>query len=120
MQSCQLVRAKPRWISGGIVAGLDWSWVASILNRRWCAFLIQAVWAVVYVIVPSNATVFYADILEEFLVSQGCEAGKVVNFLYVEKSFLVAGEFDFKHEIRQGLHRNCTGEQGLAVDNLFQ
>ena len=120
MQSCQGCELESRWISGGVVAGLDWSRVASILNRRWCAFLIQAVWAVVYVIVPSNATVFYADILEEFLVFQGCEAGKVVNFLYVEKSFLVAGEFDFKHEVAHGFHRNRTGEQGLAVDNLFQ
>ena len=43
-------------------------------------FLVQSVRAVVYAIAPGDAAVFYADSLEELLVSQGCKAGEVVNF----------------------------------------
>ena len=82
-------------------------------------FLVQAVRAVVYAIAPGDAAVFYGDSLEELLVSQGCKAGEVVNFFYVEKPLLVVGESYLKHEVAHGFHRNRTGEQGLAVDNLF-
>ena len=60
------------------------------------AFLVETVWTIVYVIVPSDAAVFYTDSLEEFLVLERLEAREMVNLFYIKDFFLVVGECDLK------------------------
>ena len=50
------------------------------------AFLVETVWTIVYVIVPSDAAVFYTDSLEEFLVLERLEAREMEIF-FTSKTF---------------------------------
>ena len=59
-------------------------------------FLVETVWTIVYVVVPSDAAVFYTDSLEEFLVLERLEAREMVNLFYIKDFFLVVGECDLK------------------------